>query len=128
MNSVEQNVNDMVALLDQLIQTATQLRNLSQQVISEEELLPLQKHQEDLLHQLEKIDQSLQKYYATEVAPAMHEKLHNKLIEFQALNQEYVNNLGSSHGLIQFELHRLKDEISPELPPFHAPRIGETKS
>src|SRR5208337_2920339 len=57
MKSQKQYVDQMDQLLSELVQVATQLRDMSLKVISEEELAPLQKHQEKLLEELESVDE-----------------------------------------------------------------------
>lgn len=110
MKSLEHSIEQMSQLLSELIQVATQLRDMSLQVISEEDLTPLQKHQENLLSQLESIDQQIQANYHHQLTTSTQEQFHNQLQIFQQLNQEFIQNLGNSHGLIQFELHRLEDK------------------
>ncbi len=110
MKSLEHYVDQMNLLLSELIQVATQLRDMSLQVISEEDLAPLQKRQEDLLVQLENVDQQIQTYYSNQMKSTEQERVHRKLQTFQQLNQEFIQNLNASHGLIQFELRRLEDE------------------
>ncbi|MBA3722438.1 MAG: hypothetical protein H0W88_08545 [Parachlamydiaceae bacterium] len=122
MEALHESINRMNSLLDELVKISRQLRDVSKQVISEEELLPLQKHQEDLLKQIEKIDEVLNQY-EREIEPSIHNQFHKKLAEFQALNQEFISNLTSSHGVIQFDLKRIQDELLDEdLPHFHLPR------
>lgn len=110
MKSLQHYVNQMDHLLHELIQNATKLRDASLQVISEEELNPLQKRQEDLLSQLEAVDQQMKEHYHHQIDNAMQERFHLQLQTFQQLNQEFVQNLNASHGIIQFELRRLEDE------------------
>lgn len=109
MKSLQHYVNQMDHLLHELIQNATKLRDVSLQVISEEELNPLQKRQEDLLSQLETVDQQMKEHYHHQIDSAMQERFHLQLQTFQQLNQEFVQNLNASHGIIQFELRRLED-------------------
>lgn len=115
MKALEQHIQQMNQLLQELIQVATTLRDVSLQVISEEELAPLQKRQEEILSELEKIDHQLQQQHARQIPAAVQENFHNQLEKFQQLNQEYVQNVNNSHGLIQFELRRLSEEseLSP---------------
>lgn len=110
MKSLQQNVDQMNLLLNELIQVAAQLRNMSLQVVSEEELAPLQKRQEDLLSQIENIDQNIQRTYRNQLSSNMQKQFHTQLQTFQLLNQEYIQNMSASHGLIQFELHRMEDQ------------------
>lgn len=100
----------MDQLLTELIQVATELRDMSLKVISEEELAPLQKHQENLLEELEKVDQKIKGDYPNRLEPAIQEKVHKQLEKFQRLNREFIDNINASHSLIQFDLHRVKEE------------------
>lgn len=110
MTSLKRLISQMNERLDELIATAKELRDASQRAVSEEELIPLQKRQETLLTELETIDQQLQTYAASDIESTIHEQFHAKLEEFQNINQEFVNALKSSYGLIQFDLHKLKEE------------------
>lgn len=110
MESLKRYIDGMNQLLDELIDNAKKLKDVSKQVISEEELVPLQRRQEELFEHLENMDAALHKEFSNEIPAAQHKKIHDKLEEFQKINQEFVNNLRSSHGLIQFELRRLKEE------------------
>jgi hypothetical protein len=110
MNSLQEMLQQLNESLDQLIQVAKKLKETSLQVVSEEELEPLQKEQEEVLHRIEKIDQLLQQYYAGEISKEIHQQIHEKLQIFQELNQEYVRHLAASHGIIQFELRHLPSE------------------
>lgn len=115
MESLPYYIDQMNVLLDELIQTARDLRNLSNQVASEEELMDLQKKQDALMIKLEEADRNIQTHYASEMTEAMHQKLHKKAKEFQALNQEFIQNYSSTHGLIQFELRQAheREEQAP---------------
>jgi hypothetical protein len=110
MKSLQDYVIQMNQLLGELIHVATQLRDMSLQVISEEDLAPLQKRQEDLLLQVENVDQQMQENYRHQLSVDGQEQIHNQLQTFQQLNQEFIENLSASHGLIQFELHRFEDQ------------------
>lgn len=115
MKSLKHYMDRMDHLMDELVQVATQLRDMSLKVISEEELAPLQKHQEGLLAELEEVDQKIRANYPHLVDAALQEKVQTQLHLFQRLNQEYIKNLSASRGLIQFEMKRLKDDEKGEL-------------
>lgn len=110
MKSLQHSIDQMNQSLDGLIKVATQLRDMSLQVISEEDLAPLQNQQEEFLSQLEKIDQHIQKNYKHQLDAATQAHVHRQIQFFQQLNQEFIQNLNASHGLIQFELRRLTEE------------------
>jgi hypothetical protein len=77
MKSLQQCLDQMSQLMDELIQIATKLRDASQQVISEEELAPLQKRQDDLLSQLEDVDKELQVHYGFQIDASTIETYHS---------------------------------------------------
>jgi HD superfamily phosphohydrolase len=128
MKSLQHYVDHMNQLLKELIQVATQLRDMSFQVISEEDLEPLQKQQEDLLSQLEMTDQQIQGNYRDQIETKTQAYFHNQLEIFQQLNQEFVQNVNSSQGLIQFELRRLEGEVAEEDLASHLSRLKKTSS
>lgn len=121
MKSLQYYVEQMTQLLADLVQNAEKLRDVSRQVISEEELSPLQKHQQELLGQLEQTDSNMQRYYPNQLDSATHQLFHAQLHAFHILNQEFIQNLNASHGLIQFELRHLRKgeevEDMQNLPP-----------
>jgi hypothetical protein len=110
MKSLTFYLEKMNGLLDQLIEIGTALRNLSLQVVSEEELNLQQKKQKELLDELEIVDQTLQTHFWNLIAEEEHRRIHVKVHAFQTLNQEFIQNLRESHGLIQFELSHLQTE------------------
>lgn len=114
MKALQASIDKMNQLLSELIQIATQLRDLSLQVIAEEDLLRLQKHQAELLSQLENVDQHIQNHYRHQIDPDIHKHFHQQLQTFQQLNREFIQNLHASHGLIQFELYRLEEEVEDD--------------
>ena len=128
MKSLQYYVDRMHQLLTELIQVATQLRDMSFQVISEENLEPLQKRQVDLLSQLESVDQQIQGNYRDQMSAAAQTYYHNQLQIFQQLNQEFIHNLNESHGLIQFELRRLEGEVEEEDFSSHLSRLKKAPS
>ena len=77
----------------------------------------LRREAEHFLQELEILDKSLQESYPGEIDKATRNHFHQRLIDFQKFNQEYIQNLNQSHGLIQFEFNHLSDEMKGELPP-----------
>lgn len=116
MKSLQNYIDQIKLLTNDLILVATKLRNMSLQVVSEEELTVQQQREEELLMQIEKIDEEIQKNYKDQLSPEFKKEFHEKLLTFQELNQEYIQNLKASHGLIQFELQRLKHPEARQLP------------
>lgn len=109
MKSLQHYLNQVDDLLDELIQTAQELCNLSNQVAAEEEVIELQKKQGDLIRQLEEADHHIQSFDGSDISEVIHQKLHQKVQKFEMLNQEFIQNFSSTHGLIQFELKRPKE-------------------
>lgn len=107
-------LDQMNELLDHLIETAKALRDLSLQVVSEEELTAHQKRQKELLVKIEDVDQTLEAHFWNQIDDEQHSRFHKKLHTFQTLNQEFIQNLKESHGLIQFELSHLHAEEENE--------------
>ena len=110
MKSLQELVGQMTELLEELVKTAQELSDVSRQVISEEELAPLQQQQQDILSQIEAIDTSIKAQYSNQVDKDFKRQVHERLHVFQVLNQEFIANLNASHGLIQFELHPLREK------------------
>lgn len=106
MESLAHYLEQMDLLLAKLVDVAAQLRDMSLQTISEREVAPLQKKQNALLADLEKIDQQLHQECGEEFKRHPHSNIHYQLEKFQQLNKEFIENLNASHGLIQFELDK----------------------
>ena len=103
MKSLERCINQIDNAFDQLLIVARKLMDISLQKTSEDDILPLQKQQEELLKNIWDIDQYLQSNHKHELNSAMHDKFHAKLQEFQKLNKQFISNLNTSQGLILFE-------------------------
>lgn len=103
MESLMQLVEKMYHLLDDLIKIANKIKSLSEKVVLEEELKPLQASQNDLLDQLVVLQTELQSYDPSLISSEIHAQFHKKLEEFQKLNQEFINNIKNSQGIIQFD-------------------------
>jgi elongation factor P--beta-lysine ligase len=99
------------ALLDQLVKTAEELDKLSFQVISEEEIAPLQKKQDALVADLLSADTELKGVMdskSLETNSPIRERIRNNLHHFQELNEHFIENLANSHGLIRFEINKIQ--------------------
>lgn len=110
MKSLSFYLDQMNQLLDQLIGTAKSLRDLSVQVVSEEELTTHQDRQKEILIKLEAVDKILEDHFWNEIEEKDHRQLHGKVHLFQTMNQEFIQNLRETHGLIQFELSQFPSE------------------
>lgn len=104
MQQAEKILSEMESLLDNLIESARKLLALSKQVIEEDELMQLQQEQEELLSRLIEKDAEFHKVSSStreKLLPA-RVKIDAKIDEFQKLNSEFVENINTAHGLIQF--------------------------
>lgn len=108
MKQLDFYLSEMHNLLDQLVEVAKTLSELSVQVISEEELNSLQTSQKKLLSELEKIDQVIQEKFWNEIEEKDHQLIHSKLTSFKDFNHAFIHHLKDSHGLIQFEMVHLE--------------------
>ncbi|HEV8052348.1 MAG TPA: hypothetical protein VGP47_07630 [Parachlamydiaceae bacterium] len=104
MQQAEKILSEMGNLLDRIIESARKLLALSKQVIEEDELMRLQQEQEELLSSLIDKDAQFQKTSsaAREKLMPARLKIDGKIDEFQKLNSEFVENINTAHGLIQF--------------------------
>lgn len=110
-----EKANDILAkmdvLLDKLVKNAEELKTISYHVISEEELAPLQLSQEQLIADLVKLDLELDAmthHKKLEEASPVRSRIRDKLTKFQSLNQNFIDNLAKTRGLIHFELGQIK--------------------
>lgn len=94
----------MELILDELIANAERLNEISLQVISKDELKPLQEKQEVLVKNLVDVEEAFRGTLA-EVHSSDEEarkRIRSKLTQFEKLNESFIENLKSSHGLIRF--------------------------
>jgi len=110
MQSLQFYSDQMHELLTRLLDVAIQLRDMSKQVISEEDLAKLQQQQKGLLAELQEVDHQIQENYKHQLDPTRQKEIDSQLHTFQQLNQEFIQNLRANHGLIQFELRSLEDQ------------------
>ena len=98
----------MEGLLDNLIESARILLNHSRQVIDENELIRLQEEQEVLLAKLIDKDTEFHQIPAHSDQSFMPRrlKIDEKIDLFQKLNAEFVENINTANGLIQFKEER----------------------
>lgn len=108
-------LNKIDTLLDDLVKNALELEKASFQVISEEEIAPLQSKQEKLVSEIKTVDaeltKSLGKNDLEKDLPA-RKSIHDKLAKFHELNAHFIDNLSNSHGLIKFEIEKIKKKKS----------------
>lgn len=110
MQQAEKILSEMEGLLDSLIESAKKLLSLSRQVIEEDELSRLQQEQEALLARLIEKDGEFHKQSNGSLEALMPQrlKIDEKIDYFQKLNADFVENISTAHGLIQFDKGRIK--------------------
>lgn len=103
---------EIEAILENLIHNAERLKEISSQVISMQELEPLQKKQEELVKKLGKLDEAFKKVPAgsAESYQELTRKIEQKLVQFQKLNAKFIENLSASQGLIRFDVKKKKKD------------------
>lgn len=117
MAELNELLHEMDSLLDMLIDNAKKLLDISKQVISEEELEPLQKKQHALLKKLIEKDEAYHQLdNVSKQDPFMRENIDAKLDEFQQLNASFIDNITTTHGMIQFEKGKVKTKTKKNKP------------
>lgn len=108
--SADKILSEMEEVLDQLIQNAEKLYDVSRQVIAEEELAPLQNRQQELLSTLLQLDDAFHKanMQTKEDNSSVRSRIQEKIEIFQRINSSFVTNITTSYGLIQFESDKTK--------------------
>lgn len=105
MSHIEKLLKEMEKVLDQLVENAEKLHELSKSTIDEDVLSSLQDRQEELLDSLVSLDEAC---HSTETGKQnkgdlqVNQRIQEKLRVFEDLNSSFVSNLMSSRGLIQF--------------------------
>lgn len=94
----------MELILDELIANAERLNEVSQQVISKDELKPLQEKQEELVKNLVAVEDAFRGALGNgkNGDEDARKRIRSKLTQFEKLNESFIENLKSSHGLIRF--------------------------
>ena len=105
MQPLKEVVREMEILLDRLIENAKRLLELSKQVIVEDEVVALQKVQDDMVTQLTDLDGKRAALCASFESSEMPNqgRIDEKIDVFQNLNTQFIENLSAMRGLIHFE-------------------------
>ncbi|MCE5319132.1 MAG: hypothetical protein LLG04_17440 [Parachlamydia sp.] len=130
MTTPEKILEQMDAILDRLIQIAETMQRLSKQVVSEGELAPLQKSQEDLVSQLESLDDAFEKAYKPGPGAqplAVRSRIAKKIERFQVINADFIENLKTEQKLIEIEAPSPKSKHKA-IPKKTAPKSVSKKS
>jgi predicted nucleic acid-binding Zn-ribbon protein len=113
MTEYEQILEEMDKVLDQLIEVAEKMKDLSKQVFVESEMISFQKKEQDLIDKLIDLDgdyQQASKNISPQTIKVFQEKIETKLKEFQHLNIKFIDNISESRGVLQFPTFK---EIRP---------------
>lgn len=90
---------EMDKILEQLVQTAERLCALSKHGFEEDELIKLQKAQEQMVNKLTTLDLAFKNVPSKDGSePILRESIDQKIEEFQRLNTSFIDNIKTSHG------------------------------
>lgn len=99
----------MSSLLDALIETATSLYDMVKSAFSEEDLIPLQERQKQIISELVALDTLLKKSPVMENDRALKKEIAQKFITFEHVNNEFITHVESRFRMIQ------KRELHPDV-------------
>ncbi|MBS0656480.1 MAG: hypothetical protein JSR46_11945 [Verrucomicrobia bacterium] len=91
-------------VLDLLILTTKRLNDTAKRFASEQELERLQQSQAEILQQMTFLDEHIKKVVGDDANEEMSErrqKIHEKLLEFQRMNEEFVAHMQDHMRVIQ---------------------------
>ena len=114
MPKVEKILTEMEEILGSLVDNAREMKEVSDQVISEEQLEPIQQRQAILLGRLQQLDAELknEKSPKNPSHEAIEKRMAQKLKEFQEFNAGFIENIKKAHGIIQFEKEQKKKDLA----------------
>lgn len=114
MPKIEKILTEMEEVLGCLVDNAREMKEVSDQVISEEQLEPIQQRQAVLLARLQELDGELKKGKSakTPAHEAIEKRMAQKLKEFQEFNAGFIENIKKAHGIIQFEKEQKKKGLA----------------
>jgi hypothetical protein len=104
MPSQDDLYGQMEQLLDLLIQTTKRLCEMAKHLVTEDELDGLQQRQAEILREVAHLDGHIKKSIADSpvgVLAARRERIHQKLVEFQAIDKEFIAHMEDHTRLIQ---------------------------
>ena len=109
MSSVKKLSQEMLRVGDELVANAKELLEVSRGPNPNEKINPLQDTQEELVQTLLALDAELRELVQSEAdLQSFWTQMHQKIDEFQALNEKFVSNLSTRKGLIRFEVNDLR--------------------
>lgn len=104
-------VLELEKVVDELVSNAKELKELSTRSTSEEELSPLQGHQEKLIKKLKSVNTAITKQFKKGIGNgdgSVWARVEKKLEMFQNYNEQFISNLSVLKGLIHFEIQDIK--------------------
>ena len=107
----EEFLDHIQVLLDSLLKNALQLKEVSSNVVSEEELNTLQEEQESLIAELGQLGSEFKKKFNKIINELKSEKgkiIQKKVKEFQELNAIFYNNISIRKSILQTEIETLR--------------------
>jgi hypothetical protein len=96
-------LQQMSALVDTLLENAERLNESVKHTLAEEELIGLQRRQEEIIANIEGVNSLLKekKLVDDKRADSLQKELKQKLIQFQERNRKFVKLIQDRHRLIQ---------------------------
>lgn len=107
--TAEALIVQMESVLQKLIENAKQLNETVLHTFSEEELLSLQGRQKELMDRLVEVDDAVNKACNNSLKKANAAawgRIQKQLDAFEMLNNEFIHNLSSRTGVIQFDIKK----------------------
>ena len=117
MPDLEDPLSQLENALEELVLTASSLAQLVKEGALEEQIIPLQEKQEALVARVIQLDATLQ-LGCTEAVDQYNLRLariQEKLTEFQAHNQEFIEQLRRSKNIILFDKENTLDADTKRL-------------
>ncbi len=94
-------LEEMVLLLDRLIETAAELNEAAVSGCTEEELVPLQEKQKEILAHLRGLDDLVKKEKPSQDERQIKQRLIQKITIFQKVNQDFLTHVESRFRMIR---------------------------
>ena len=115
MTSREELLAQIEEIATQLVAAADQLKRATLTSFTEEELDPLQQHQDQLMARLIELDAMYRMHYSEHAPQADHASTRIKklLDQFQRLNDAFLDNVRRAKGVIQFESDLFRKTTRP---------------
>jgi len=117
MSDTEDPLSQMNEALDELLETARSLAQLTTEGVDDEQIIPLQEKQETLVARVIQLDSALQMgcndsqgQYDLRLA-----RVQEKLTEFQTLNREFVEQMRRNKNIILFDADEALEESKKRL-------------